>query len=71
MTRSLAPENDRNPLTPETPTAKLDRVLHAAGAPLTGGVAPIALALMAGYLPDTPKPIACQAAEVTSRLEAA
>ena len=30
----------------ETPTAKLDRVLHAAGAPLTGGVSPVALALM-------------------------
>jgi polyhydroxyalkanoate synthase len=30
----------------ETPTARLDRVLHAAGAPLTGGVSPVALALM-------------------------
>ena len=36
-----------------------------------GRQAAIALALVAGYLPDTPKPMAHQVAEVTSRLEAA
>ena len=30
----------------ESPTARLDRLLHAAGAPLTGGISPVALALM-------------------------
>ena len=72
MTRSLAPENDRNPPTPETPTAKLDRVLHAAGAPLTGGVSPIALALMAadwawhlGVSPGRQMELAALAAQLT------
>lgn len=31
--------------TPETPTQKLDRLVHAAAAPLTGGLSPISLSL--------------------------
>lgn len=72
MTQSLAPEDDRTPPAPETPTAKLDRVLHAAGAPLTGGVSPIALALMAadwawhlGVSPGRQMELAALAAQLT------
>ena len=37
--------DDSVPTPDESPTARLDRLLHAAGAPLTGGLSPVALAL--------------------------
>ena len=45
MTATKPPSVEGVPTTDESPTARLDRLLHATAAPLTGGLSPVSLAL--------------------------
>ena len=45
MTAKHPPPAEGVPTADESPTARLDRLLHATAAPLTGGLSPVSLAL--------------------------